>query len=89
MSVPSNRHGAAVRCWRSSRRPIQSASRLMWNGSWNGRLSNPSSAVASRAMSRAIYAAKGSGAAGRTSCKRQVSGSNPLTGSQVEHFSFR
>ena len=34
-------------------------------------------------MARVIRAARALGARGRTSCKRQVSGSNPLTGSQV------
>jgi hypothetical protein len=52
-----------------------------WTGSWNGGLSNPSSTAASTAITRAISAARGRGAPGRTSCKRQVSGSNPLTGS--------
>jgi hypothetical protein len=37
---------------------------------------------ASNAMTRAIRAASRLGAEGRTSCKRQASGSNPLTGSQ-------
>ena len=55
-----------------------------WNGLWNGGLSKPSSTVASRAMTRAICADSGRGALGRTSCKRQVSGSNPLTGSQSQ-----
>jgi hypothetical protein len=35
-------------------------------------------------MTRAIIAASAYGARGRASCKRQVSGSNPLTGSQVK-----
>ena len=54
-----------------------------WNGSWNVAPDNPSAASAISAMTRAIAAASVLGARGRTSCKRQVSGSNPLTGSQV------
>jgi hypothetical protein len=53
-----------------------------WNGSWNGALDNPSAASAVSAMTSAIGAASAHGARGRTSCKRQVSGSIPLTGSQ-------
>ena len=41
------------------------------------------------AVVRVICAASAVGARGRTSCKRQASGSNPLTGSQVsEGFSL-
>jgi hypothetical protein len=54
-----------------------------WNGLWNGALDNPSAASAVSAMTCAIGAASAHGARGRTSCKRQVSGSIPLTGSQV------
>jgi hypothetical protein len=54
-----------------------------WNGSWNGASADPSAATAVSAMSCAICAASVLGARGRTSCKRQVSGSIPLTGSQV------
>jgi hypothetical protein len=53
-----------------------------WNGSWNDAPDNPSAAGAVSAMTCAIIAASAHGARGRTSCKRQVSGSNPLTGSQ-------
>ena len=54
-----------------------------WNGSWNGALDYPSAADAVSAMTYVICAASAYGARGRTSCKRQASGSNPLTGSQV------
>jgi hypothetical protein len=54
-----------------------------WNGSWNGALDNPSAASAVSAKARTIRAASAPSARGRTSCKRQVSGSIPLTGSQV------
>jgi hypothetical protein len=54
-----------------------------WNGSWNGALDNSSATSAVSAMIRAISAASAPGAWGHTSCKRQVSGSIPLTGSQV------
>jgi hypothetical protein len=54
-----------------------------WNGSWNGALDNPRAASAVGAMTCVIGAASARGAEGRTSCKRQVSGSIPLTGSQV------
>jgi len=54
-----------------------------WNGSWDGAPNNPSAVGAISAMDCAIGAASALGARGRTSCKRQVSGSIPLTGSQV------
>jgi hypothetical protein len=54
-----------------------------WNGSWNGAFDNSSATSAISAMARAIGAARTCRALGRTSCKRQVSGSIPLTGSQV------
>ena len=54
----------------------------VWNGSWNDALDNPSAASAVSAMSCAIGTASAHAARGRTSCKRQASGSNPLTGSQ-------
>jgi hypothetical protein len=53
------------------------------NGSWNVVPDNRSAASAARAMTCAIGAASAHAARGRTSCKRQASGSNPLTGSQV------
>jgi hypothetical protein len=55
--------------------------RLPWHGSWHGGLSNPSPAGAGRAMGRAICAARAFTVPGRTSCKRQVAGSTPVTGS--------
>jgi hypothetical protein len=54
-----------------------------WNVSWNGALDNSSAASAVSAVTCVIGAASAHGARGRTSCKRQVSGSIPLTGSQV------
>ena len=53
------------------------------NGSWHGAAENPSAVSAVSAMTCAISAASVHGARGRASCKRQASGSNPLTGSQV------
>jgi len=58
------------------------ACRLPWTGSWTGASDNPSAASAISAITRVIGAASTLGAGGRTSCKRQASGSNPLTGSQ-------
>jgi hypothetical protein len=54
-----------------------------WTGSWTGAPNNPSAVSAVNAMTCVICAASAPGAWGRTSRKRQVSGSNPLTGSQV------
>jgi hypothetical protein len=54
-----------------------------WNGSWDDAEDNPSAAGAVSAIACAIGAARACAACERTSCKRQVSGSNPLTGSQV------
>jgi hypothetical protein len=59
--------------------PLPSA----WTGSWTGALDNPSAVSAVNAMACVICAASALGARGRTSCKRQASGSNPLTGSQI------
>jgi hypothetical protein len=56
---------------------------LAWTGSWTGGPDNPSAASAISAMTRVICAASTLGAQRRTSGKRQASGSNPLTGSQV------
>ena len=53
-------------------------------GSWTGVPDNPSVVSAISAMIRAIRAASVHRERGRTSCKRQVSGSNPLTGSSSE-----
>jgi hypothetical protein len=53
-----------------------------WDGSWDGAPDSPSAASATSAMIRAICAASTLSARGRTSCKRQVSGSNSLTGSR-------
>jgi hypothetical protein len=54
-----------------------------WTGSWTGASDNPSAASAIDAMTCGIVAASVFGACGHTSCKRQASGSNPLTGSQL------
>ena len=54
-----------------------------WTGSWTGSPDNPSVTSAVSAIAQVIAAASASGAPGRSSCKRQASGSNPLTGSQV------
>src|SRR6478672_8363287 len=54
-----------------------------WNGSWDDAEDNPSAAGALSAIACAIGAARACAACERTSCKRQVIGSNPLTGSQV------
>jgi hypothetical protein len=59
-----------------------------WTGSWTGAPDNPSAANAASAMTCGIGAASAQGVRGRTSCKRQVSGSNPLTGSSVV-FTFQ
>ena len=55
---------------------------------WSGALDYPSAASAVSAMTCVIGAASAHGARGRTSCKRQVSGSNPLTGSQVREGKY-
>jgi hypothetical protein len=54
-----------------------------WNVSWNGLLAYLSAAGAVSAIDRAISAASACAARSRASCKRQVGGSIPLTGSQV------
>jgi hypothetical protein len=54
-----------------------------WTGSWTGAQDNPSAASAISAITQGIVAARAPGAPSRASCKRQASGSNPLTGSQV------
>jgi hypothetical protein len=56
---------------------------LVWTGSWTGAQDNPSAASAVSAMIRVICAGSAYDARGRTSCKRQASGSNPVAGSQV------
>jgi hypothetical protein len=53
-----------------------------WNGSWDDAQNNPSAAGAVSAIACAIGAASVCVACEHTSCKRLVSGSNPLTGSQ-------
>ena len=54
-----------------------------WNGSWNDGPGNTSSAGVSRAMIRAIGAARARGAPGRTSCKRLAGRHSPdLPGSR-------
>ena len=59
------------------------ACRSGWNVLWNGALDNSSAVSAVSAMTCAVGAASAHGARGRASCKRQVPGSNPGTGSQV------
>jgi len=56
---------------------------VAWNASWNGQPEEPRAGSAILAPGCAIGAGSARGARGHTSCKRQVSGSNPLTGSQV------
>jgi hypothetical protein len=58
-----------------------------WNGSWNGGAGNPSVLGAAGAFSCGIGAGSGPKAREHASCKRQVSGSNPLTGSSSETLS--
>jgi hypothetical protein len=70
--APPRSHGAAAAA------PFLA---VAWNGSWNDAPGNPSAAGAVSAMTRAIRAASAFGARGLPSCKRQVSGSIPLTGS--------
>src|SRR4029077_16791013 len=53
-----------------------------WNDSWDDAQNNPSAAGAVSAIADAIGAASACAACEHTSCKRQVSGSIPLTGSQ-------
>jgi hypothetical protein len=55
----------------------------VWNVSWNGLLADSSAAGAVSAIYRAISTASACAARGHPSCKRQVSGSIPLTGSQL------
>jgi len=64
-------------------RPWIVAGPFAWNGSWNDAPDDPSAAGADSAMACSIGAASALGARGHTSCKRQVSGSIPLTGSQA------
>ena len=58
-----------------------------WNGSWDDAPNNPSAVGAISAMACAIGAASACAACEHTSCKRQASGSNPLTGSRSEGVS--
>jgi hypothetical protein len=51
--------------------------------SWDDDSRNPSVAVAVSAITRVICAGSAHVAVGHASCKRQASGSNPLTGSSV------
>jgi hypothetical protein len=60
-----------------------------WTGSWTGTPDNPIAASAVSAMIRVICAASVCDAGGRSSCKRQASGSNPLTGSMLPSVSAR
>jgi len=57
-----------------------------WNDSWDDAQNNPSAAGAVSAIAGAIGAASACAACEHTSCKRQVSGSSPLTGSQLSGF---
>ena len=54
-----------------------------WNGSWNGSPEDPLVLGAAAALSCGIGAGSGSNARKHASCKRQVSGSIPLTGSTM------
>jgi hypothetical protein len=54
---------------------------------WNGSPGNTRVLGAARALSYGIGAGSGPMAPGHASCKRQVSGSNPLTGSSSEALS--
>ena len=55
-----------------------------WNESWNGSPGNTRVLGAARALLYGIGAGSGRMAPGHASCKRQVSGSNPLTGSKYQ-----
>ncbi len=68
----------------SGRGPLPAPS--VWDGSWNDALHDPSAASAAGAITCVIGAARGQGAWGRAPCKRQASGSNPLTGSKVRGY---
>jgi hypothetical protein len=57
-----------------------------WNVSWNGALGDRSASSATGAIPCSIRAASTHAARSRASCKRQVSGSIPLTGSQVRRI---
>jgi hypothetical protein len=61
--------------------PRTSSGTAAWNGSWNGPPRNPLVLGAAVALSCGIGAGSGPKAREHASCKRQVSGSNPLTGS--------
>jgi hypothetical protein len=56
-------------------------SRLAWNGSWNEGAESPGVLGAVVALSCVIRGGSGLKASSHASRKRQVSGSNPLTGS--------
>ena len=58
---------------------------VAWNVAWNGQPEKPRVDRAMLVPGRAICAGSAHGAVGHTSCKRQVSGSNPLTGSLVKY----
>jgi hypothetical protein len=58
-----------------------------WTGSWTGLPDNPSVTNAVSARAQVIAAASAPGTPGRAPRKRQVSGSNPLTGSRSEGIS--
>jgi hypothetical protein len=60
--------------------------RFSWDDSWDDASRNPSVAVAISAITRVICAGSAHVALGHASCKRQASGSNPLTGSQVRGY---
>ncbi len=75
-------------------RPLRSVTAMgrcppsAWTGSWTGVPDTPSTASAISVITRAIGAASAHDARGRASCKRQASGSNPLTGSQVREGAY-
>jgi hypothetical protein len=61
---------------------ITALSPAAWNGSWNGSTGKPWVLGAAAALSCGIGAGSGLEALQHASCKRTVSGSNPLTGSK-------
>jgi hypothetical protein len=76
--------GAVADCSLRSVTATSCCPQSAWNGSWNGTPDYASAAGAAAAMICVISAASAIGAGGRTSCKRQVSGSIPLTGSRSD-----
>jgi hypothetical protein len=62
------------------------ASPAAWNGSWNGSPGNPLVLGAAAALACGIGAGSGHKAREQASCKREVIGSIPLTGSRTWHW---